>query len=180
MGNTGIFRNVNIIKELNAATGTQMIELYQPGTLNALDVVNNARYSGFITSLRLTVDITSIDELEIVENDIMADDATIAENAKSTFNNNPKKCLSFFIGNSDTPPIKVVDVFIFNQRPFYYIDLLNYFTSASTFDIAPDSTIAVQQRDVGYGLLQDDDRILILGTVIEESPVYDQSILTVE
>ena len=180
MASSGIFRNVNIIKELNAATGTQMIQIYQPGTLNALDVVNNARYSGFITSLRLTVDITSIDELEIVENDILADDATIAENAKSTFNNNAKKCLSFFIGNSDTPPIKVVDVFIFNQRPFYYVSLLPYFTSASTFDIAPDSIIAVQQHEVGYGLLQDDDRILILGTVIEESPVYDQSVLTVE
>lgn len=180
MANSGIFRNVNIIRELNAATGTQMIELYQPGTLNALDVVNNARYSGFITSLRLTVDITSIDELEVVRNDIMADDETIAENAKSTFNNNAKKCLSFFIGNSDTPPIKVVDVYIFNQRPFYYVSLLPYFTGASTFDVAPDSIMAVQQRDVGYGLLQDDDRILVLGTVIEESPVYDQSVLTVE
>lgn len=180
MGNPGIFRNVNILKELNASTGTEIIELYQPGRLNSLDVVANAKYSGFITSLRLTVDITSIDELEIVENDTLADDATIAANAKTTFNNNPKKCLSFFLTNSDTPPVKVVDVFIFNQRPFYYISLLPYFTSASTFDVAPDSIIAIQQRDVGYGLLQYDDRILILGTVIEESPVYDQSVLTVE
>lgn len=180
MATPGVFRNVNIIKELNAATGTQMMELYQPGTLNALDVVNNARYSGFITSLRLTIDITSINELEVVENDIMADDATIAENAKSTFNNNAKKCLSFYIGNSDTPPIKVVDIFIFNQRPFYYVSLLPYFTGAATFDIAPDSIIAVRQRDVGYGLFETNDRVLILGTVIEESPVYDQSVLTIE
>ncbi|MHC5737465.1 hypothetical protein [Nostoc sp.] len=180
MANPGIFRNVNIIKELNASTSTEMIELYQPGRLNSLDVVNNAKYSGFITSLRLTVDITSIDELEIVENDPLADDATIAANAKTTFNNNAKKCLSFFIGNSNTPLTKVVDIFIFNQRPFYYVSLLPYFTSASTLDVAPDSIIAIQQRDVNYGLLQDDDRILILGTVIEESPVYDQSVLTVE
>ncbi|MDZ8136320.1 MAG: hypothetical protein RM049_13590 [Nostoc sp. DedQUE04] len=180
MANPGIFRNVNILKELNAGTGTDMIELYQPGRLNSLDVVSNAKYSGFITSLRLTVDVTSIDELEVVENDTLADDATIAANAKTTFNNNPKKCLSFFIGNSDTPPIKVVDIYIFNQRPFYYISLLPYFTSATTFDVAPDSVIAVQQTEAGYGLLQDDDRILILGTVIEESPAYDQSVLTVE
>ncbi|MFN6488132.1 MULTISPECIES: hypothetical protein [unclassified Nostoc] len=180
MSNPGIFRNINIIKELNASTSTAMIELYQPGTLNSLDIVNNAKYSGFVTSLRLTIDIISIDELEVVENDILADDATIAANAKTTFNNNPKKCLSFFIGNSNTPPIKVADIFVFNQRPFYYLSLLPYFTSASTFDVAPDSIIAVQQRDVGYGLLQDEDRVLILGSVIEESPTYDQSVLTIE
>jgi hypothetical protein len=176
MANPGIFRNVNIIKELNASTATGMVELYQPGRLNSLDVVSNAKYSGFITSLRLTIDITSINELEVVENDTLADDATIAENAKITFTNNAKKCLSFFIGNSDAPLIKVVDVYLFNQLPFYYISLLPYFTSASTFDVAPDTIIAVQQRDVGYGLLQNNDRILILGTVIEESPIYDQSL----
>ncbi|WP_138504065.1 hypothetical protein [Nostoc sp. PA-18-2419] len=180
MANPGIFRNVNILQELNASMGTEIVELYQPGYLNSLDVVSNAKYSGFITSLRLTIDITSIDELEVVENDTLADDATIAENAKTTFNNNAKKCLSFFLKTSATPLIKVADIYLFNQRPFYYLNLLPYFTSANTFDIAPDAIIAAQMKEVGYGLLSNDDRILILGTVIEESPIYDQSVLTVE
>jgi hypothetical protein len=180
MANPGIFRNVNVLKELNASTGTNIVELYQPGYLNSLDVVANAKYSGFITSLRLTIDITSIDELEVIENDTLSDDATIAANAKTTFNNNAKKCLSFFMKTSSTPLIKVVDIFLFNRRPFYYLNLLPYFTSANTFDIAPDVVIAAQMRDVGYGLLSSDDRILVLGTVIEESPVFDQSLLTIE
>lgn len=180
MANPGIFRNVNILHELNATNGTDMVELYQPGLLNSLDVVSNAKYSGFITSLRLTIDITSIDELKIVENDTLASDDTIAENAKITFNNNAKKCISFFMKTSATPLIKIADIYLFNQRPFYYLSLPPYFTSANTFDVAPDAVIAAQMTDVGYGLLSDDDRILILGTVIEESPIYDQSVLRVE
>ncbi len=180
MANPGIFRNVNIIKELNASSGTDIIELYQPGWLNSLDVVNNAKYSGFITSLRLTIDITSINELEVIASDILADDETIAANTKATFQGNQKKCVTFYMRTSDTPLIKIVDVYLFNQRPYYYMDLLKYFTSSTTLDIAPDTQLCVQVRDVDNGLLLNDDRVLILGTVIEESPVYDQSVLTVE
>lgn len=180
MANNGIFRNANIIKELNSGSSNEIIELYQPGTLNALDVVNNARYSGFVTSLRLTVDITSINELETISSDILANDETIAANTKATFNGNQKKCLSFYMRTSDTPLIKIVDVYLFNQRPYYYVDLLRFFTSSSTLDIAPDTQLCVQVSPLGNGLLENDDRVLILGTCIEESPVYDQNILTLE
>jgi hypothetical protein len=180
MATPGIFRNVNIIRELNSSNGSEIIELYQPGRLNALDVVNNARYSGFITSLRLTIDINSINELETISSDVLASDETIARNTKATFQGNQKKCLSFYMKTSDTPLIKIVDVYLFNQRPYYYIDLLKYFTSSATFDIAPDTQLCVQVNSQGNGLLQNDDRVLILGTCIEESPIYDQSILTIE
>ncbi|MDZ7970507.1 MAG: hypothetical protein RM368_37215 [Nostoc sp. DedSLP03] len=180
MANNGIFRNVNIIKELNAASGSSMIQLYQPGILNSLDIVNNARYSGFITSLRLTIDITSITELQSISNDILASDATIASNNKATFDGNQKKALSFYLQNLDTPLLKIMDVYLFNQRPYYYIDVLKYFTSSSTFDVAPDTQMFVQMTEVGNGLLLNNDRIIILGSAIEESPIYDQSFLSVE
>jgi hypothetical protein len=180
MATPGIFRNVNIIKELNSSSGTEMIELYQPGRLNVLDVVNNARYSGFITSLRLTIDITSINELEVISSDILASDETIAANTKDTFNGNQKKRLSFYMRNSDVPLIKIVDIYLFNQRPYYYMDLLKYFTSSATLDVAPDTQICCQMADANNGLLQNQDRIILLGTAIEESPVYDQSFLVAE
>lgn len=180
MANPGVFRNVNILKELNASNGNEIVDLYQPGWLNSLDVVNNIKYSGFITSLRLTIDISSINELQTISSDILASDQVIAANSKATFSGNQKKAVSFYMQTADTPLIKIVDIFVFNQRPFYYIDLLKYFTSSATFDVAPDSRLFVQINESGNGLLQNDDRILILGTVIEESPVYDQSVLRVE
>ncbi|MBD2167120.1 hypothetical protein H6G04_22275 [Calothrix membranacea FACHB-236] len=168
-GKTGVFRNVNILHELNAATGTSTIDLYQPGWLNPFDVNNGLKYSGFITSLRLTIDLPSIPELRVIDSDLLDSQTVIDSNTQETFNHNSKKCLSFYMKTAVTPPIKVVDVYLFNQRPFYYLDLLPYFTAAGTFDLAPDAMISCQIRDVGNGLLNDDDRLLILGTVVEES-----------
>jgi hypothetical protein len=176
----GVFRNVNILKEFNAGIGTEMIEIYQPGWLNPEDIVNNAKYSGFITSLRLTIDITSIEPINIVESDILDSNETVANNTKETFNFNPKKCLSFYMKTANTPLIKIADAYLFNQRPYYYLDLINYFTSAGTFDVAPDALIACQVSDVGFGLLQNEDRVMLLGCVVEESPYFDQSSLLVE
>lgn len=176
MSTLGIFRNVNIIKELNASTGTEIIELYQPGRLNVLNVVSNARYSGFITSLRLMIDITSINELEALSSDLLASDEVIAGNTKATFLGNQKKCLTFYMNTSDTPLIKIVDIYLFNQRPYYYLDLLKYFTSSATLDIAPDTQLSIQVTDADNGLLQNYDRVLILGSAIEESPTFDQSL----
>ncbi len=180
MRNNGVFRNVNIIKEINAASQNEIIEIYKPGNLNSLDVVSNLRYSGFITSLRLTVELNSIDPLNTISSDILASDATIAANNQATFEGNHKKCIRFLMQNSDTPLVKVTDVYMFNQRPYYYIDMLRYFTSSATLDIAPDTQLYVQVIDVGNGFLQNDDRLLILGTVIEESPILNQSFLIVE
>ncbi|MCL6750062.1 hypothetical protein KBT16_03350, partial [Nostoc sp. CCCryo 231-06] len=115
-----------------------------------------------------------------ISSDILASDETVAANTKATFQGNQKKVLTFYMKTSNTPLIKIVDIYLFNQRPYYYIDLLKYFTSSATFDIAPDTQLCVQVKETGNGLLQNDDRILLLGTVIEESPVYDQSILVVE
>jgi hypothetical protein len=78
----GIFRNVNILHEFNACTGTSIVEVYQPGWLNAEDVVSNAKYSGFITSLRLTIDISSINPMSIVESDVLDSNDPVAKNNK--------------------------------------------------------------------------------------------------
>lgn len=180
MAYPGIFRNINILKEINSSNGTDLIELYRPGLLNSLDVVSNLKYSGFLTSLRLTIDITSISELLTIPSDILASDERIAMNSRATFEGNQKKCLTFYMATSDTPLIKIVDVYLFNQRPYYYVDVLKYFTSATTFDIAPDAQLCAKITEAGNGILQNEDRILLLGTGIEESPVYDQSFLVAE
>lgn len=173
MPNKGIFRNINILKEFNAGSTTEIVDIYQPGWLNPYDIIAGAKYSGFVTSLRLTIDIKSIAEITTIATDILADDSTISSANLETFNGNPKKCLTFYIRTADTPMIKVADIYLFNQRPYYYVDLINYFTSAGTFDIAPDTIISAGLTDVGNGLLFGDDRILLLGSSVEEAPSLD-------
>ncbi|AFY43755.1 hypothetical protein [Nostoc sp. PCC 7107] len=165
-----IFRNVNVLREINAENTTGVVDFYQPGWLSPEDVQNNFRYSGFITSLRLTIDITSISSLVSIPVDSLATDTEIATATEETFTGNAKKCLCFYARTSNTPLIKIADIYLFNQRPYYYVDLLPYLTSNGTFDIAPDTILSYQMRDAGYGLLSGDDRLILLGTVVEEAP----------
>ncbi len=168
----GAFRNVNILHEFNSSN-PGMTELYTPGFLAPYDIESGLKYSAFITSLRLTIDITSIPELAVVTSDLLASDDTIIDNTKETFKGNAKKAITFYLKTSITPLIKIADIFLFNQRPYYYIDLIDYFTSAATFDMAPDAVIAAQQTDVGYGFLQATDRVLLIGSAVEEAPKYE-------
>ena len=172
MSPKGVFRNVNILHEFNPSN-PGMTELYTPGFLAPYDIESGLKYSAFITSLRLTIDITSIPELAVATSDLLASDDTIIENTKETFRGNGKKAITFYMKTSVTPLIKIADIFLFNQRPYYYVDLIDYFTSAATFDIAPDAVIAAQQTDVGYGLLQGNDRVLLIGSAVEEAPKYE-------
>lgn len=171
-----VYRNVNIIHEFNSSSSTSMIDVYQPGFLNPYDIVNGLKYAGFITSLRLTVEITSIAEVEIVPTTITDDSEAQRQAERDTFLNNPKKCLSFFMRNSTTPPLKIVDIYLFNQTPYYYIDLLPYFTSVESFDVGNDTIISCQFRDTGNGILSGDDRVLLLGGVVERAPKEDNTL----
>lgn len=181
MGNDrGVFRNVNILHELNASTGTEFVDVYQPGWLNPYDVVSTAKYSGFMTSLRLTIEISSISELQTIATDIDDTDDTISAKNNESFNANQKKCLSFYMRTSVSPTIRIADIFLFNRQPFYYLDLIPYFTNAGTFDIAPDAIISCQFKDVGDGILMVEDRVIVLGSVVEESPRFDQNSLLLE
>ncbi|BAY16890.1 hypothetical protein NIES21_27240 [Anabaenopsis circularis NIES-21] len=165
-----IFRNVNVLREINAENTTEIVDFYQPGWLSPQDVQNNFRYSGFITSLRLTIDISSISSLVSIPVDSLATDTEIATATEETFTGNAKKCLCLYARTSNTPLIKIADIYLFNQRPYYYVDLLPYLTSNGTFDIAPDTILSYQIRDAGYGLLSGEDRVILLGTVVEEAP----------
>lgn len=61
-----VSRNVNILYELNASNAlssiNDAISIYQPGTINPENLISGANYSGFITGLRVIVNIKSIGE----------------------------------------------------------------------------------------------------------------------
>ncbi|MBD2503423.1 hypothetical protein [Anabaena azotica] len=168
-----IYRNINIIREFNASSQTEIFDIYQPGLISPTDIINSFRYSGFLTSLRLTVDITSIPEVRTIPVDIMAGDDEQAQANQETFNGNAKKCLRLYIRNSITPMVKVADAFLFNQRPYYYLSLINFFTDVGTFDVGNDTVISCGFTDIGNGLLMNEDRVLLLGTVIEKAPTTE-------
>jgi hypothetical protein len=60
----GFFRNVSIAQSLTLSSGSNVVQIYQPGTANPTSLADGVRYAGFITSLRLYVDISSIAEVQ--------------------------------------------------------------------------------------------------------------------
>lgn len=177
MADTGTFRNVNIICELTASSGSQLIDIYRPATINPNTVVAGAKYSGFITSLRMSVNIKSVSELILPDPDLLASDEAQQLKEKEVVLNTSRKSICLYVKNSLSPPVLAGEILLFNRYPYYFIDLLKYLTSSSTFDAASDTTISVQIKEVGHGLLQGDDKITIIGSAVEEAPLPETNAL---
>lgn len=180
MASEGVFRNVNIVTELNADNTTQALDIYTPGSINPYDIVSGVKYSGFITSLRLTVDISSVPELELPLDDPLDIEVDREAKEKEVIYNTPRKCISLYLRNSSSKSVLVGEILLFNRRPHYFVNLLKYFSDARTFDIASDTVITVQMKEIGYGLLQGNDRIAIIGSSVEEAPYLEPSSILIE
>jgi len=167
------FRNTNIITELNVSNTDQLIDIYKPGTIDLSNAVSGVSYSGFITSLRATINIKSINEFQLPQTSPLDTAEDKARKQREAVLSSPRILLNLYLKNSQqSTPLLVGGILVFNRFPYYYIPLIPYFSDTSTFDIAPDTTIAVQLQDVDYGLLKNDDRITIVGSAIEEGVYF--------
>lgn len=166
----GFFRNANILKQLDASTADSIVEIYQPGTLNLSSMAEDARYSGFITSLRLSVAITSIPEMQFPETEIGMGEGEINALLRAKEIVSPKIQLNLLLKSSNiTAPLKIGAVSLFNRAPYYTVDLLLYLTDAAAFDLASDCVLLMQLENVGYGLLEGIDRVAVFGSAVEEA-----------
>ena len=165
---TGYSRNINILALLNSGSGSNPIEIYRPGTLNPASLAPKVRYSGCVTTLRLTVDVTSITETIFPE---PSEDETAAElqaAIRAIETNSPKKKINLLLRRGQTQPIKIASIFLFNRSPYYVIDLLPYYTDALAWDLGSDMAMMLQLESVGYGLLEGNDTIAVYGSSVEE------------
>lgn len=165
----GFFRNVNVLAEITPENQESPIDLYQPGTLNTGSLREGARYSGFITSLRLRIDIKSLPEIDLPVREIGATNQEYSERLRGVDLVSPKKRLHFFVRSSDRPAMKIASLSLFNRRPYYPLDVLTFLTDASTFDMASDAVLSAQTEDIGWGLLEDFDSLIFLGSAVEEA-----------
>jgi len=168
---SSISRNANILFTLDHTTTTRAIKLYQPGQVNPNDVFSSLRYSGFITALRMVVDITSIQPVDFPTPPVGATDEEVQSLALQLSATNPTKTLSIYLHNTYSGPVKVADISLFNRRPYYLNNLMPYLTDTDTFDVASDTVLSVQMRDTGNGLLSGSDRIVFIGSAVEETAV---------
>lgn len=166
--NTGVFRNVNILTELTAASGNQLIQIYTPGIA---EVEGQAiGYSGFITSLRATVNIKSVAALVLPDTNPLDSQEKQRATQETAILASPKKCFSLYLQKGNENPILIGEILLFNRNPYYFVPLIRYLSDSTTFDCAFGTTISVQMKGIGYGLLEGNDRISIVGSSVEEAP----------
>ncbi|MBD2090370.1 hypothetical protein H6F67_10940 [Microcoleus sp. FACHB-1515] len=165
---SGFFRNTNILNRLTAATGTNPIEVYKPGTLSPQSIASGVRYSGFITSLRLNVDIRSISEFDYPVPGEDQSEGEVAAAVRDSESSSAKKQLNLLMRRDGADAVKVASLWLYNRRPYYSVDLLLYFTDAAAFDVASDTAILLQVESIGFGVLEGQDAIVIHGSAVEE------------
>lgn len=166
----GVFRNFTILKELNINT-TDYVEIYKPNNPNLGVPGNTEIFSGFITSLRLNIFINSIPETIFPYPDPLDSQAEIQAELRNIQRSSPRKNIGLFLSTDTISYKKVADIILFNQKPYYYLDLLPYLTSSDSLDLAPNAALSMKVTTVGHGLLGLGDTLIVFGSALEESPI---------
>jgi hypothetical protein len=123
-------------------------------------------YSGFITTLRLTINLNSIDiaEFPYIPDDTPAD--VLQRILDEVALNTEFKEVILYLRKGDGSWIERAPIRIFNKDPYYDVNLMRFFSDANTIDVSEDLSLGIQLK---FGnVLTAVDNILLWGTVVEE------------
>jgi hypothetical protein len=160
-------RTQQILSAFDADDSSMRI-IYQPSAISPYDRVQTLRFYGFITSLRMKVDITSIHEADMPN---LESDTSRLERLTALRNmewKSPRKQITFFLRTATVSWQPIFDVSLLNRLPYYHVNLLPYLTDNISFDTSNDCLIGAQITNAGYGLLEGADRVTLFGSVREE------------
>lgn len=161
----------SIIKTILPATGTNLVDLYCPTLINALDEVEGVRYAGFITFLTATINIKSIGEVDIPpipESALPEETQRILDEVSRLVAYKSIRILTRFEGQT---PQELCTIPLFNQDPFYRISLMPFYSGTNnTIDVGCSPTGAGEVLSVQMvEPLAGTDKIFIRGSVIERA-----------
>lgn len=161
-------RSQQILTQVTPDNQTSVITLYQPGLVTPWDRTSSLRYYGFISDLRVNIDISSLPETQIPQLDLGASRTERLTAVKQMEWGSPRYELDMLMKKSNTGWLPVASLSLLNRRPYYLINVLNYLTDQVAFQVANDAVLGIRVRDVGHGLMNGDDRLTFFGAVKEE------------
>ncbi|MEG4484860.1 hypothetical protein [Microcoleus sp. D2_18a_B4] len=125
-----------------------------------------AEHSGFITTLRLTINIKSIDAAEFP----YIPDNTPPDNLQQILEevalNTSFKEIILYVKKGTGAWIERAPIRIFNKEPYYDVNLMRFFSDSNTIDVAEDLSLGIQIK-LG-NVLTSADTILVWGSVVAE------------
>lgn len=162
-------RNVSILQRFSNTSGSNLIQVYAPGWVSPYDRTTTNKFYGFITSLRLKVDVNSLPESSLPNLELTSSRTERITAVRDIEWNSPRKEIEFYLATSRIPWQPIFKVSLLNRLPYYQINLLPYLSDASSVEIGNDARLGARIVDAGYGLLNDTDNVIIFGSAQEEA-----------
>lgn len=150
--------NESILFTINSTnyTNAEPFTIYKPQAGN----------SGFVTTLRLTVDINSITEANFP---YIPDDTppnVIQQILDEVALNTEFREIILYVKKGTGAWSRAIPVKIFNKDPFYEVPLMRFFSDANTIDVAEDFSLGIRVK-IG-SVLTAADAITVYGFAVEE------------
>jgi hypothetical protein len=119
--------------------------------------------------LRAKIEISSIEESDIPA---LEPESTRAERLAAVREmewQSKRKELQILAKTHNTPWIELFRISLLNRQPYYIMNVLPYLTEASDFLMGNTFHLAAKIRNVGYGLLENEDKVILFGGVQEQA-----------
>lgn len=168
-------RSVNILKPIGSHHESQILEIYRPGLLTPWDRSTTKRFYGFITDLRVKIDVNSIAEMPLPDLDLTTSRMERMTSIRDAEWNSPRMELAILLKTSTCPLTEIASLSLLNRRPYYQVNLMGYLTDNGIFAMANDASLYVRIKNVGWGTLYNRDNVTLFGAVKEECSVIPTS-----
>lgn len=147
----------------NLAVGSELIPNHKIISFNC-----------FIKNLRVFANIPTLEEAPLPDYQLTDTATTKLIKTIDIEWKSPRKQLNLFITNAVNPSaidwLQVGSVSLINPYgyPFRVYNILDLFTDNLALELGENGKIGIQAQDVGYGLITDNDSVVIHGSYIEE------------
>lgn len=173
----GLFQLTNWRKQLSSAdSGYQLV--YRPGK------IGENQLFGYVVDFQIYADLPSLLEVAVPTSEPLDSEATQTELFYNLYKLYPFKKLGIYSSSEEGVYHRHFGVYLFNRRPYYYVDLLPSLTKAASLQVGLDGltknpiswfvrmeTESPEAMNTGGLTIQDNISILISAN--EESPRFE-------
>lgn len=162
-------RTQQICKQLPTPSTGEIIPIYEPALVSANDLVSGIRYNGYVTDLRIRSVVSSLPETPLPEFELGASKTAKMAVVRDLEYASPRFGLEILLSCEGSPYLPIFEFALHNRQPFFVTEVLSYLTNQPALALAPDASLAVRFKDVGYGFPQGTDEFVVYGVAREEA-----------
>lgn len=170
---TSVNRVKSIAVPLRQSDGSDIVSIYQ----NNAEAIGSELLPGytvvsfncFIKNLKAFGSMNSLEEAPLPDFDLEDSDTDKLHKTLDIEWKSPRKQLNLYIG-SVLEWLQIGSISLLNPYgyPFRVYNLMDLFTDNLALELGNSFKIGVAFQDVGYGLLESDDKLIIHGSCMEE------------